>query len=45
LEIASKDADSVTTADPDLKGDRAKALRLARELLTPRVAPDSDAGS
>ncbi|MEQ9507386.1 MAG: ATP-dependent DNA helicase RecG [Hyphomonas sp.] len=45
LEIAGKDAEAVTTADPKLTGNRAKALRLARELLTPRVAPDADASS
>ncbi len=42
LEIASKDADAVIAADPKLKGDRANALRMARELLTPRVTTDAE---
>ncbi|MBA3067212.1 MAG: ATP-dependent DNA helicase RecG [Hyphomonas sp.] len=45
LEIAGRDADAVIAADPRLKGERANALRIARELLTPRVTIDSDAGS
>ncbi|MFN7164785.1 MAG: hypothetical protein ACK4P2_08190, partial [Hyphomonas sp.] len=45
LAIGGKDADAVISADPSLTGDRAKALRLARELLTPRVTVDSENGS
>jgi ATP-dependent DNA helicase RecG len=37
LAIAKKDATAVVTADPDLAGARGKALRLVRELLTPRL--------
>ena len=45
LEIAAKDAEAVIAGDPNLKGERANALRIARELLTPRVTVDSEAGS
>ena len=37
LAIAKKDATAVVEADPDLAGPRGKALRLVRELLTPRL--------
>jgi len=37
LAIAKKDATAVVDADPDLAGARGKALRLVRELLTPRL--------
>jgi ATP-dependent DNA helicase RecG len=37
LAIAKKDATAVVAADPDLAGARGKALRLVRELLTPRL--------
>lgn len=37
LDIALKDADSVVAKDPDLAGERGQALRLVRELLTPRL--------
>ena len=37
LAIAKKDATAVVEADPDLTGPRGKALRLVRELLTPRL--------
>ena len=44
LEIAAKDAEAVMAADPSLSGARANALRLARELLTPKLnAPDVEA--
>ncbi|MFN4184940.1 MAG: ATP-dependent DNA helicase RecG [Hyphomonas sp.] len=45
LEIARKDAEAVLTGDPDRKGERWQALRLARELLTPRVAQGAETGS
>ena len=46
LEIAAKDAEAVMAADPSLSGARANALRLARELLTPKLtAPDADVRS
>jgi ATP-dependent DNA helicase RecG len=45
LEIAGKDAEAVIAADPKMSGDRAKALRLARELLTPRVNAETEAQS
>ncbi len=46
LEIAAKDAEAVMAADPALSGVRANALRLARELLTPKLnAPDADVKS
>ena len=32
----------VIAADPKLKGGRANALRLARELLTPRITTDAE---
>jgi ATP-dependent DNA helicase RecG len=38
LEIAKKDTSAVVEGDPDLAGPRGQALRLVRELLTPRVA-------
>jgi len=37
LAIAKKDATAVVDADPDLVGSRGQALRLVRELLTPRL--------
>ena len=37
LAIAKKDATAVVEAAPDLTGPRGKALRLVRELLTPRL--------
>lgn len=37
LEIALKDAEAVVTADPELNSARGQALRLVRELLTPRI--------
>jgi ATP-dependent DNA helicase RecG len=37
LAIAKKDATAVVDADPDLAGQRGQALRLVRELLTPRL--------
>jgi ATP-dependent DNA helicase RecG len=44
LEIAAKDAEAVMAGDPSLSGARANALRLARELLTPKLnAPDVEA--
>ncbi|MGA1342006.1 MAG: ATP-dependent DNA helicase RecG [Hyphomonas sp.] len=39
LEIAARDAQAVMAADPSLSGARANALRLARELLTPKLDP------
>ena len=42
LEIAAKDAEAVIAADPKLTGARANALRIARELLTPRVNADAE---
>ena len=46
LEIAAKDAEAVMEADPSLSGARANALRLARELLTPKLnAPDVEVKS
>jgi ATP-dependent DNA helicase RecG len=42
LEIAAKDAEAVIATDPKLKGDRANALRMARELLTPRITTDAE---
>ncbi len=46
LEIAAKDAEAVMAADPSLSGARANALRLARELLTPKLnAPDVEVKS
>lgn len=45
LEIAAKDAEAVIAADSALTGARAQALRIARELLTPRVTSDPEAGS
>ena len=43
LEIAKKDAESIVSKDPELAGPRGGALRLVRELLTPRLqAPTSD---
>lgn len=43
LDIAAKDAEAVFAGDPELTGPRANALRLARELLTPRVAIEPEA--
>ena len=37
LAIAKKDATAVVEGDPDLAGPRGQALRLVRELLTPRL--------
>ncbi|KJS36383.1 MAG: ATP-dependent DNA helicase RecG [Hyphomonas sp. BRH_c22] len=37
LAIAKKDATAAIDADPELAGPRGQALRLVRELLTPRV--------
>jgi len=45
LEIAGKDAEAVIAGDPKLSGERANALRLVRELLTPRVTTDPESGS
>ena len=45
LEIARKDAEAVLTGDPERKGERWQSLRLARELLTPRVAQGAETGS
>ncbi|PKP81869.1 MAG: ATP-dependent DNA helicase RecG [Alphaproteobacteria bacterium HGW-Alphaproteobacteria-18] len=45
LEIARKDAEAVLAGDPDRKGERWQALRLARELLTPRVAQGAETSS
>ena len=45
LEIAGKDAEAVIAADPKMTGDRAKALRIARELLTPRVNAETESQS
>jgi ATP-dependent DNA helicase RecG len=46
LEIAAKDSEAVMAADPALSGARANALRLARELLTPKLnTPDTDVKS
>ena len=45
LEIAGKDAEAVIAADPKMTGERAKALRLARELLTPRVNAETESSS
>jgi ATP-dependent DNA helicase RecG len=41
LAIAKKDATAVVEADPELAGPRGQAMRLVRELLTPRVATGS----
>ncbi|OYW85094.1 MAG: ATP-dependent DNA helicase RecG, partial [Hyphomonas sp. 32-62-5] len=45
LEIARKDAEAVLAGDPDRKSERWQALRLARELLTPKVAQGPETGS
>jgi ATP-dependent DNA helicase RecG len=45
LEIAGKDAEAVIAGDPKLSSDRAAALRIVRELLTPRVTVDAEASS
>ena len=45
LEIARKDAEAVLAGDPDRKGERWQALRIARELLTPKVAQGPETGS
>lgn len=45
LAIARKDAEAVLAADPERKGARWQALRLARELLTPRIVQGAEAGS
>ncbi|ABI75434.1 putative ATP-dependent DNA helicase recG [Hyphomonas neptunium ATCC 15444] len=45
LEIARKDAEAVLTGDPDRKGERWQSLRIARELLTPRVVQGAETGS
>ena len=37
LDIALKDAGALVTRDPELQSDRGQALRLVRELLTPRM--------
>lgn len=37
LSIAKKDAESLLASDPDLQGVRGDALRLVRELLTPKL--------
>jgi len=37
LEIAKKDAEAIVSRDPQLSGERGQALRLVRELLTPRI--------
>lgn len=44
LAIARKDAEAVLAADPERKGERWQALRLARELLTPRLT-QNESGS
>lgn len=45
LAIARKDAEAVLAGDPERKGSRWQALRLARELLTPRVVQGAETGS
>lgn len=45
LAIARKDAEAVLAADPERKGERWQALRIARELLTPRVVQAAETGS
>lgn len=45
LEIARQDALAVLAADPERKGERWQALRLARDLLTPRLAQSPDNGA
>ncbi|MBA4225157.1 MAG: ATP-dependent DNA helicase RecG [Hyphomonas sp.] len=45
LEIARKDAEAVLAGDPGRKGERWQALRIARELLTPKVAQGPESGS
>ncbi|MFN3314435.1 MAG: ATP-dependent DNA helicase RecG [Hyphomonas sp.] len=45
LAIARKDAEAVLSADPERKGARSQSLRLARELLTPRLAAVSETAS
>ncbi|MBY9067809.1 ATP-dependent DNA helicase RecG [Hyphomonas sp. WL0036] len=45
LEIARKDAEAVLASDPEHKSERWQALRMARELLTPRVAQGADTDS
>ena len=44
LSIARKDAEAVVAADAELAGDRGQALRLVRELLTPRLKDGPAAG-
>lgn len=44
LEIAAKDAESVISG-AGANSERANALRMARELLTPRIASDAESGS
>ncbi len=43
LEIARKDIAQVTAADPMLTGERANAIRLVRDLLTPKLPAMSEA--
>lgn len=43
LDIAQKDVGAVIAADPGLSGDRANAIRLARELLTPKLPAVAEA--
>lgn len=45
LEIARKDAEAVLAGDPDRKSERWHGLRIARELLTPKVAQAPETGS
>ncbi len=40
IEIARSDAGAVVAGDPDLSGDRGRALSLVRELFRPRGLPD-----
>ena len=45
LEIARKDAEAVLSGDPERKSARWQALRMARELLTPRLTQGAETGS
>ncbi|MFN7054120.1 ATP-dependent DNA helicase RecG [Hyphomonas sp.] len=45
LPIARKDAEALLSADPERTGARWQALRIARELLTPRIAAGSETAS
>ncbi len=45
LDIARRDIGFVIAADPMLVGERAQAIRLARELLTPRLPATAEAQS